>query len=273
MTAARRVSPINKRVLEPIAAGASARVCRIGAGRVVKIFHAAVSEEMIAREFAAAALAGDAGVPVARPLERLEDEAGRAIVYPEIVGPTLMQDMHRRPLGSAGRLGDMAGLQRQIHDCAAPGLRSLRDVLRTDILYGPVEGVLEAAALDLLDRLPEGKRLLHGDFHIRNIIVSAQGPVAIDWSKAARGDPLADLLRTEVLMRFGEGPQDWITNAARDWAAGHYLRSYGPLAGDMAGWRAVVALAWLRARAPTRQRAFMAYLARALAAAGLPPLE
>lgn len=272
MTAARRALPINSAALESIASGASARVCRIGEGRVVKIFHAAVSEEMIAREFAAAALAGDAGVPVARPVERLDDEAGRAIVYPEIVGPTLMQDMQRRPLVSGARLRDMARLQRHIHGCEAPGLRSLREVLRTDILYGPVEGALEAAALELLDRLPEGDRLLHGDFHIRNIILSAKGPVAIDWSKAARGDPLADLLRTDMLMRFGEGPQDWITNAARDWAARHYVRCYGRLAGDADGWRAVVALAWLRARAPTRQRAFMAYLGRALAAAGLPTL-
>src|SRR3546814_16118314 len=98
--------------------------------------------------------------------------------------------------------------------------------------------------------------------------------VAIDWSKAARGDFVPDLLRTEMLLRFGEGPQDRLTNMARDWAARHYAVSYRRLAPALehgAEWRAVVALAWLRARAPVRQAAFLAYLNRALAGAGLPP--
>lgn len=260
--------------LVPLASGASARVCRVGEGRIIKIFHAAVSEEMIAREYAAATLAAEAGVPAARPLRRLETEEGRAILYPEVNGPTLMRHMRMRPLQSGSRLQEMAALHLRIHDCAAPGLRSLRQVLRTDILYGPAGRALQDAAVALLEELPEGGRLLHGDFHIRNVLLAPPGMVAIDWSKAARGAITPDLLRTEMLMRFGEGPQDWITNRARDWAARHYAASYRRLAPQgldhVAGWRAVVALAWLRARAPVRRRAFLAYLNRSLEEAGLP---
>ncbi|WP_313809299.1 phosphotransferase [Sphingobium sp.] len=260
--------------LVPLASGASASVCRAGEGRVLKIFRASVSEEMIARECDAAALAAEAGLPVARPLRRLETAQGRAILYPQVMGPTLMRHMRLRPLQSGSRLREMAVLHRRIHDCAAPGLRSLRQVLRTDILHGPADCGLQKAAVALLDRLPEGDRLLHGDFHIRNILLSPSGMVAIDWSKAARGAVTPDLLRTEMLLRFGEGPQDWLTNRARDWAAQHYVDSYRRLAAggleNVAAWRAIVALAWLRARAPVRQKAFLAYLDRALAEAGLP---
>jgi Ser/Thr protein kinase RdoA (MazF antagonist) len=260
-----------------IAAGVSSSVYRLSQGRVAKIFHPAVSEEMIAREFAAATLAAEAGLPVARPLERRDMPKGRAILFPEVVGPTLMRDMRLRPLRSGSRLRDMARLHRRINACAAPELRSLRQVLRTDILFGPVAGAVQDAALDLLDRLPEGDRLLHGDFHIRNVLLSPAGLVAIDWSKAARGTVTPDLLRTEMLLRFGEGPQDGLTNFARDWAARRYVASYSHMAGEelelVPQWRAVVALAWLRARARIRQKAFTRYLDRALAEAGLPPLS
>ncbi|WP_375197463.1 phosphotransferase [Sphingobium sp.] len=260
-----------------IAAGVSSSVYRLSGGRIAKIFHSAVSEEMIAREFAAATLAAEAGLPVARPLERRDMPKGRAILFPEVAGQTLMRDMRLRPLHSGSRLRDMALLHRQINACAAPGLRSLRQVLRTDILHGPAAGALQDAALDLLDRLPEGDRLLHGDFHIRNVLLSPAGLVAIDWSKAARGAVTPDLLRAEMLLRFGEGPQDGLTNIARDWAARRYVASYSRMAGEgvqlVPQWRAVVALAWLRARARIRQKAFMRYLNRALAEAGLPSLS
>jgi hypothetical protein len=41
----------------------------------------------------------------------------------------------------------------------------------------------------------------------------------------------------------------------------------------LTAWRALVALAWLRHRAPGRDADFARYLARAIAAAGLPPLR
>src|SRR3546814_10316569 len=89
---------------------------------------------MIAREVEAATLAAEAGLPVARPLRRLDMAEGRAILYPEVTGPTLMRRMRLRPLQSGSCLREMAALHRRIHGQAAPGLRSLRQVLRTDIL-------------------------------------------------------------------------------------------------------------------------------------------
>src|SRR5690606_2690452 len=95
----------------------------------------------------------------------------------------------------------------------------------------------------------------------------------IDWSKAALGDPAADMARTEMLMRFGDGPEDPLTALSRDWAARRwratYLRESGMDGRQVGSWRALVAIAWLRARKPVRQRAFHAYLDGALREAGL----
>jgi aminoglycoside phosphotransferase (APT) family kinase protein len=46
--------------------------------------------------------------------------------------------------------------------------------------------------------------LLHLDFHPLNVMLSSDGPVVLDWTNAARGDPLVDVAATWVLLASGE---------------------------------------------------------------------
>lgn len=264
-----------------IADGASAQVYALPDGRVLKAFHGAVSDEMIAREAEASALASGLGLPAVGAVARLgEDrvtgEDGRGLIFPRVDGDTMMRAIRARPWTSGALLRAMTGLLSATHAHAADALRPVTQVLETDIRYGPAPLPLQDAACAYLGRLPQGRALLHGDYHLGNIIMSSDGPVIIDWAKAAHGAPAADLARTEMLMRFGQGASDPATNMWRDWAARRvvrdYLRGGTVTAADLAAWRPVVALAWLRARAPVRQAAFLAYCNRALAKAGLPLL-
>ncbi|PSO09715.1 MULTISPECIES: phosphotransferase [unclassified Sphingobium] len=135
---------------------------------------------------------------------------------------------------------------------------------------------MQRAAIAYLDGLPDAAALTHGDFHLDNVMMPPQGMRVIDWSKAAAGHPAADAVQSEMLMRFGVGPTDWVTNLWRDWAARRMRRAY--LAGspvtprDLDQWRAVVALAWLRACDAVRTPAFLRYLNRALRRCGIDPL-
>lgn len=55
--------------------------------------------------------------------------------------------------------------------------------------------------LALLDSLPDGSSLCHGDFHPNNILVSAEGCwTPIDWPEVTSGSPCADASRTYVNM-------------------------------------------------------------------------
>jgi aminoglycoside phosphotransferase (APT) family kinase protein len=45
-----------------------------------------------------------------------------------------------------------------------------------------------------------GDRLVHLDLHPLNVLMSAHGPVVIDWSNAARGEALSDVALTYVLL-------------------------------------------------------------------------
>lgn len=256
-----------------IAKGASAELFDIGGGRALKLFGDSVSDEMIAREAEVSIHASACGVPTAAAIGRETWQGRRGIIYPRLEGSTLMDWIRRNPIRAGWALDRMGEIQAAMHRAgggrAGGGtLRSLKQVLTTDIAYGPAPDALKRVAITYLETLPDGEALTHGDFHLGNVMMTPQGIVVIDWSKAATGHPAADAVRSEMLMRFGIGPTDWVTNLWRDWAAKRLRKSYMHMsavtARDMEQWQPVVALAWLRARDAGRTPAFMRYLDKAL---------
>jgi aminoglycoside phosphotransferase (APT) family kinase protein len=216
-------------------------------------------------------------VPTAAAIARQDHNGRRGIIYSRLEGGTAMEWIRRNPMRAGWALDRMGEIHAAMHQARGGTLRSLKQVLATDIAYGPAPIALQRAAIAYLEALPDGGVLTHGDFHLGNVMMTPKGMMVIDWSKAAAGHPAADAVRSEMLMRFGIGPSDWVTNLWRDWAAGRlrksYLGSSTVSAGDVALWRPVVALAWLRARDAGRSPAFMHYLDRALKRAGLPTLR
>ena len=53
-----------------------------------------------------------------------------------------------------------------------------------------------------------GDRLVHLDLHPANVLLTASGPAVIDWPNAGRGDGLADVATTWVVLRTSrvDGP-------------------------------------------------------------------
>jgi aminoglycoside phosphotransferase (APT) family kinase protein len=57
-----------------------------------------------------------------------------------------------------------------------------------------------------LHRIPyEGGRLVHFDLHPDNVLMSADGPVLIDWTNARGGDPDADVALTWIIAETSGG--------------------------------------------------------------------
>ncbi len=52
-----------------------------------------------------------------------------------------------------------------------------------------------------------GTKVVHGDFHVDNVILTANGPVVIDWSGVNRGDPNADVVMTWIIMAAANPPE------------------------------------------------------------------
>ena len=87
-------------------------------------------------------------------------------------------------------------------------LPSLHDLLRAtaERKSNLIPPDLLARELALLETLPEGDRLCHGDFHPGNILLRGDQPVIIDWANACRADRTADFARTSLLLRVGAMP-------------------------------------------------------------------
>src|SRR5574341_882610 len=106
-------------------------------------------------------------------------------------------------------IGSLSGtVHARLHEARAPdSLPSLRERLRRNITSArPLPDNLRQFALEALEKLPDGDRLCHGDFHPGNILESEEGPIVIDWTNATRGDPDADFARTLLMIRIGDPP-------------------------------------------------------------------
>jgi aminoglycoside phosphotransferase (APT) family kinase protein len=83
-------------------------------------------------------------------------------------------------------------------------LPSYKDRLRYDIdETSHLTDDLRRKARDLLDRLPDGQNICHGDFHPENVLITKKGPVVIDWMTACSGSSWADVARTNLILTIG----------------------------------------------------------------------
>ena len=152
--------------------------------------------------------AGRSGVPVPTVDDVIVVDGRPGLVMDRVDGTDLLTELARRPWRFVRRARELGALQAQLHETVAPArLPALRDDLRGRIEGAPhLDARHRSVSLELLDRLPDGDRLCHGDFHPGNVIVGDRGPVVIDWTNAARGDPMADLGRTLLLVGLAARP-------------------------------------------------------------------
>jgi uncharacterized protein (TIGR02172 family) len=181
-----------------------------GEGRVLKLFHGWVARERVEREYAVTRAVHAAGVPAPAAYELVEIEGRRGIVLERIDGVSLLGYTQARPWALFGAIRQLAELHAQIHRCTAPaGLPSLRERIHEGIDASDSSAVDKQAARDRLATLPDGTSLCHGDFHPGNVLITARGPMVIDWDSASCGEPLGDVACTSRLMRTA-GLPPWV---------------------------------------------------------------
>ena len=137
----------------------------------------------------------------------MEINGRRGIVYERVDGLTMLHALAKQPWTMPRAARQLAELHVKMHTCTCLELPSQREKLRSaiqriELLTNDVKAHLFAR----LDRLSDGDAICHGDFHPDNVLMTARGPVTIDWATALRGNPLADVARTTVLLLVGSPP-------------------------------------------------------------------
>lgn len=172
-----------------LATGRSADIYDIGDGKILRRFRSGHDDLEI--EVRVMRLVADHGFPVPEVFS-LE---GRDMVMERVDGPTMLADIEARPTAMLGHARRLARLQGQLAEIPAPGW-----------LMAP------GWTPD-----PAGDRVLHLDLHPMNVLLSADGPVVIDWTNAAAGPPGFDAAISYVAMATFE------VDSGRDRAAQRFL--------------------------------------------------
>lgn len=188
-----------------IARGTRSAVYAYGRDAVVKIPDAATPPLWIEREAEYCVAVRAAGAPTPRLLD-VEIHDGRpSSVWERVRGPSMWQSARDRPELCAD-YGEMLGkLHLGLFELVPPiGLPRHRDRLTSKLRTAASS--VDATLVEITAGVPQGAgppRVCHGDLHPGNVILSAQGPVVVDWFDASTGEPLADVARSHVLMRLG----------------------------------------------------------------------
>ncbi len=248
---------------KPMALGRTAEIYAWQAGKVLKLFFPSIPLAWIDQETDTGRYIQATPLPVPKVYERVKLHEREGLIYERIEGPSLLSELGRKPwtVMQAARL--LARLHAQVHEIGAPPhLETQRDWARGGIIEADkLPHEMQRDILCLLDSLPDGNQLCHGDFHPGNLIITPRGPIIIDWMTASKGTAAGDVARTSIILEVGKAPDGtparWLIEWVRSLFLSTYLRTYFQLHPAekrlFAAWRAVMAANFLRVSMPEEE--------------------
>lgn len=198
-----------------------------------------------------------------------------AEVMERINGETLLSHILSSPFSAGSKIKEFAKLHQQI--LAIHEKESLCPIERIfeDFTGRPrkIETETFNFVLGLLQELPKGDSVCHGDFHPGNILIQNDRNYVIDWSGAHVGNPLSDIAHTYLLMTHvpktpGQSKlQHKIVKLAGRYIAKLYLREIHKLVKfdyeEFDNWLIVMSLFRLYCGLPSEQEERKKYLRKA----------
>ena len=234
-----------------IGEGKVAEVFEYGEGRVLKLYRAGQSASDARRELGILDVVEAAGVaaPRAFDLEQIDERWGLVMSY--IDGRPFAESMLADRAAAGPYFAAMAQLQARIHAAPGAALAPLKVRLARKVEASGLSDSVKRRLRDKSSALPDGDRLLHGDFHPFNILGSLDSATVVDWLDATCGQPAADVCRSWLLMQ----------TVSRD-LADAYLAAYlavSPLPREQVfAWLPVLAAARLAENVPEETDALIA---------------
>lgn len=167
----------------------------------IKVFDSDYSKSDVLNEALNHARAEETPLLVPTLQEATKVEGKWAIVSDFIQGRTLAELMAAHPERKPEYLEQFVDLQLAVHAQTSPLMTLLRHKMRRKIAQSGLDATTRYELQTRLEGMPKHRKLCHGDFNPKNIIIREDGAAYIlDWAHATQGNASADAARTYLLF-------------------------------------------------------------------------
>ncbi|QHQ60158.1 phosphotransferase [Anaerocolumna sedimenticola] len=189
-----------------IGVGNTATVYEWEEGKVLKLFCQDYPKEAVEKEFHNAMAIRDMNFTKPKAYEIISYKERIGIIYDNVEGESLLDwvlktgDVHKCAVY-------MADLHKAILKNGINNVSNYKDFLKYYITKALATDINKREeVLHMVDKLPDGNALCHGDFHPDNIILSNGRTSVIDFMNLCHGTFLYDVARTVFLMEYTPVP-------------------------------------------------------------------
>lgn len=207
MDVRKRLREISVEGCECIGRGGNGAVYRLDDETIVKVYYAATEtlEKIQASRKSAQKLLAF-GIPVAIAFDVVRVESGYGLVFELLNCKTIGQLIHADPSCTDHWAHEAAELLKLLHTTEVPDgtFRDARDSghhwieVAKDVLSEDERARLHR----IYDNMASGNTLVHGDFHIGNMMVQGDEIILIDTDDVSQGDPIIDLAGMALTFEF-----------------------------------------------------------------------
>ena len=182
---------------EVIGQGANGKVYRLDPETIIKVYLDPDSLPDIQRERDLARRAFVLGIPTAIPYDVVKVGGGYGSVFELLNAKSIAKLIDADPEGFDGYVEQYVDLLKKIHSTVvkAEDMPSMRDVaLRWANDLAPYLPESAGAKLvSLVEAVPEDLHMMHGDYHVKNVMVQNGEALLIDMDTLCHGHPVFEL--------------------------------------------------------------------------------
>ncbi|MDP2918837.1 MAG: aminoglycoside phosphotransferase family protein [Dehalococcoidia bacterium] len=214
-----------------LARGRTAQIFAWGDDRVLKLYHAGHPAASVDYEAMVMKAVHAAGIPAPEVDNVIEVENRRGIIMERVWGPTMVDLMVKRLWKTGEYARILADLHVRMNRAHVAGPEPMHLKLWYEIArIGQLPAQMKQELMKVLMDLPVGNSVCHFDLHPMNVIMSARGPVVIDWEGAGTGNPILDIARSWLLITQAALPISFTTRIiarpVRNLFCSTYIRQY-----------------------------------------------
>ncbi len=251
--------------MELIGQGNTAEIYEYEDGKILKLFRTGISVYVADQEYYNSCIVYKAlGNLVLQVYGKMEYDGRPGIIYERVVGNDMLKKMISQMFHLKSNAKEFTRYHISIQREISEEMMSVKEKLRFDLkrVTELNEGE-KNKILKVLSGLPEGNKICHMDFHPGNIMFQNDKPIIIDWMTACVGDPLADVARTCMMLKYAEIPGvsgivKWFIHFFKKRILRYYLKEYLQITGvaveNIEAWALPIYAARLSEWIPDKER-------------------